>query len=176
MLGGNFLCKMFDLFTPFSAGLLHLMNNCFDKISIHKPNSSRPANSERCFIFYLIISIIDISSAERFLVCKWKKRDTSAVKEFLSTVNQRFNHIKTTSTNQDIIDIVPWDLLKADDIFLSYLIEANNSLCQRQIYGLAKIAAYCDDTNLLERRQKELRQQCLEFWKIPDKLRSALSG
>lgn len=45
--GGHFVVKLFDLFTPFSVGLIYLMYRCFDRISIHKPNTSRPANSER---------------------------------------------------------------------------------------------------------------------------------
>ena len=45
--GGNFLCKLFDVFTPFSVGLLYLLYLSFERISIHKPLTSRPANSER---------------------------------------------------------------------------------------------------------------------------------
>jgi len=45
--GGHFVCKLFDLFTAFSVGLVYLMYKSFREISIHKPNSSRPANSER---------------------------------------------------------------------------------------------------------------------------------
>jgi hypothetical protein len=45
--GGNFVCKLFDLFTPFSVGLVYLMYKSFQRISILKPNTSRPANSER---------------------------------------------------------------------------------------------------------------------------------
>ncbi|KAG8226395.1 hypothetical protein J437_LFUL011933 [Ladona fulva] len=44
---GHFVCKVFDLFTPFSVGLIYLLYKSFKKISIHKPNTSRPANSER---------------------------------------------------------------------------------------------------------------------------------
>ena len=45
--GGHFVCKLFDVFTPFSAGLIYLMYRSFKDVSIHKPNTSRPANSER---------------------------------------------------------------------------------------------------------------------------------
>lgn len=45
--GGNFVCKLFDVFTSFSAGLIYLMYSAFERISLHKPNTSRPANSER---------------------------------------------------------------------------------------------------------------------------------
>ena len=45
--GGHFVCKLFDLFTPFSVGLVYLMYRIFDHVSIFKPVTSRPANSER---------------------------------------------------------------------------------------------------------------------------------
>jgi cap1 methyltransferase len=45
--GGNFLCKLFDVFTRFSGGLIYLMYAAFERITLHKPNTSRPANSER---------------------------------------------------------------------------------------------------------------------------------
>ncbi|VDK55252.1 unnamed protein product, partial [Gongylonema pulchrum] len=51
--GGKFVCKLFDIFTPFSVGLIYLMYIVFERISIHKPNTSRPANSERlCHRFF----------------------------------------------------------------------------------------------------------------------------
>ena len=45
--GGHFVCKTFDLFTPFSVGLVYLLYLCFDRVSLFKPVTSRPANSER---------------------------------------------------------------------------------------------------------------------------------
>ena len=41
------MCKVFDLFTPFSIGLVYLMYRVFDELYIFKPVTSRPANSER---------------------------------------------------------------------------------------------------------------------------------
>lgn len=41
------MCKTFDLFTPFSVGLVYLLYLCFDRVSLFKPVTSRPANSER---------------------------------------------------------------------------------------------------------------------------------
>lgn len=45
--GGHFVCKVFDLFTPFSVGLVYLMYRVFDELYVFKPVTSRPANSER---------------------------------------------------------------------------------------------------------------------------------
>ncbi|VDM58636.1 unnamed protein product [Angiostrongylus costaricensis] len=47
---GTFFCKLFDIFTPFSAGLVYLMHVAYNQVSLHKPHTSRPANSERYII------------------------------------------------------------------------------------------------------------------------------
>ena len=41
------MCKVFDLFTAFSVGLVYLMYRVFDELYVFKPVTSRPANSER---------------------------------------------------------------------------------------------------------------------------------
>ena len=54
------MCKLFDLFTPFSVGLVYLMYRIFDHVSIFKPVTSRPANSERYVVdFYLSSKVIE---------------------------------------------------------------------------------------------------------------------
>ena len=76
---GHFVVKVFDLFTPFSVSLIYLMYKCFSKVSICKPNTSRPANSER------------------YLVCKWKKPYTDTIVSdsynIYLTINKSNNHI-----------------------------------------------------------------------------------
>lgn len=47
------------------------------------------------------------------------------------------------------------------------------SLGERQIVNLVKIAAFCKDTNLVEPQQAELKRQCLSYWEVPDKARTA---
>jgi len=49
-IGGHFVCKLFDIFTWFSVGLVYLMYRAFEHVAIFKPVTSRPANSERCAI------------------------------------------------------------------------------------------------------------------------------
>lgn len=39
----------------FSAGLIYLMYVAYDQVTLHKPHTSRPANSERCSFEYLIL-------------------------------------------------------------------------------------------------------------------------
>lgn len=45
--GGSFVCKFFDMYESFTHEVLWLISITFDVIHIVKPNTSRPANSER---------------------------------------------------------------------------------------------------------------------------------
>lgn len=45
--GGSFVCKFFDMYESFTHEILWLLSITFDVIHIVKPNTSRPANSER---------------------------------------------------------------------------------------------------------------------------------
>ena len=78
--GGHFVCKTFDLFTPFSAGLLYLLAAHFDALCIHKPATSRPANSER----YIVLRGMRASAAETLF-------------PHLLEVNDRINELKVRS-------------------------------------------------------------------------------
>ncbi|XP_072753368.1 cap-specific mRNA (nucleoside-2'-O-)-methyltransferase 1 [Anoplolepis gracilipes] len=148
--GGHFVTKLFDLFTPFSVGLIYLMYRCFENICIFKPNSSRPANSER------------------YLICKRKKFDTQAVINHLTHVNHL---LLEREDNNDIIQLVPLDILEADKAFVTYLRSSNDILGKKQIMGLLKIAAFCEDPMLTEPKQADMRKECLNYWKIPNKTR-----
>lgn len=148
--GGHFVTKLFDLFTPFSAGLVYLMYRCFEKVCIFKPNSSRPANSER------------------YLVCRKKRSDTEAVMKYLSHVNHL---LLQKDDNNDVIQLVPLDILKADQTFFMYLKNSNDILGKKQAISLLKIAAYTQDPTLIELRQAEMRKTCLKFWNLSDQSR-----
>jgi hypothetical protein len=40
-----------------------------------------------------------------------------------------------------------------------------------QVIGLSKIAAFCRNDELYEKRQAEVRKASLEFWAVPDEAR-----
>ena len=46
-LGGHFVMKVFDLFNADTVRLLALLCDLYSTVRVHKPNTSRPANSER---------------------------------------------------------------------------------------------------------------------------------
>ncbi|CAG9816211.1 unnamed protein product [Phaedon cochleariae] len=148
---GHFVTKLFDIFTPFSVGLLYLLYKCFEKISIMKPNSSRPANSERYFICSNLRDGEAVQSIKKYLwnIVKrlWSLRDNSEV---------------------DVLEIVPLEILKRDDQFYEFIRETNNRLGAKQVIALEKLAAFCRNPTLIEVRQEEIRNRSLKYWQIPD--------
>ncbi|XP_014283812.1 cap-specific mRNA (nucleoside-2'-O-)-methyltransferase 1 [Halyomorpha halys] len=145
---GHFVCKLFDVVSEFSAGLIYLMHKAFHKISIFKPNTSRPANSER------------------YIICKHKMMGTDSIRDFLFEINSRLWNLGKNS-KIDINGIVPLEIMKDNVEFFNYLRDSNNRLGNRQIVNLDKIAAYYQDSNLHEKMQSKLRNRCMELWQVP---------
>jgi cap1 methyltransferase len=156
--GGHFVCKLFDLFTPFSIGLIYLLYRSFHSIAIHKPNTSRPANSER------------------YVICKWKRHDTKDIHDYLFETNERISSLGldlqgNTKSPVDVLKLVPDSMISGDQPFFDYIKASNNDIADMQAVGLTKIAAFCRNEELMEDRQAELRVQCLDFWRVPDEAR-----
>uniref|UniRef100_A0A3Q1LYF0 Cap-specific mRNA (nucleoside-2'-O-)-methyltransferase 1 n=1 Tax=Bos taurus TaxID=9913 RepID=A0A3Q1LYF0_BOVIN len=154
--GGHFICKTFDLFTPFSVGLIYLLYCCFERVCLFKPITSRPANSER------------------YVVCKGLKVGIDEVRDYLFSVNIKLNQLR--NTDSDVNLVVPLEVIKGDHEFTDYMIRSNEGHCSLQIKALAKIRAFVQDTTLIEPRQAEIRKECLRLWGIPDQARVAPSS
>ncbi|KAM4040522.1 LOW QUALITY PROTEIN: cap-specific mRNA (nucleoside-2'-O-)-methyltransferase 1 [Anomaloglossus baeobatrachus] len=152
-IGGHFICKTFDLFTPFSVGLIYLLYCCFDRVSLFKSVTSRPANSER------------------YVVCRGLKVGSEDVRNYLFTVNLRLNQLR--NSEQDVTLVVPLEVLRGDRQFYDYMVRSNESHCEVQIKALAKIHAFVQDSTLSEPHQADLRKECLKLWGIPDQARVA---
>jgi len=73
--------------------------------------------------------------------------------------------------SNDVIEIVPLDVLEEDAEFLRYLRNSNDTLGKKQIINLLKIAAFCEDPTLIEPKQAEMRKECLKYWDLPDRTR-----
>ncbi|CAF3479483.1 unnamed protein product [Adineta steineri] len=152
--GGHFVCKLFDIFTPFSVGLVYLMYRTFDKISIHKPVTSRPANSER------------------YIICKGLRGDVrDIVRAYMYEINALQNKYGIDSESNDVESIVPMDILKGNESFNEYIRKSNDEMGEHQIRNLKKIRAFVSNTSLKDPRQHDIRLQCLEYWQLPNEPR-----
>ncbi|KAI0211494.1 Cap-specific mRNA (nucleoside-2'-O-)-methyltransferase 1 [Lamellibrachia satsuma] len=153
--GGHFVCKLFDIFTQFSVGLVYLMYRAFDQVSIFKPVTSRPANSER------------------YIICKGLRSDAGPIEQYMFDLNERFEKLGSVLSENDLVQVVPLELLHGDDNFFEYILTSNERLGHTQVIGLSKIQAFCKNNNLHDPRQAEMREECLKLWKIPDEVRTA---
>ncbi|CAG9786792.1 unnamed protein product [Diatraea saccharalis] len=149
--GGHFVVKLFDVFTLFSVGLIYIMYKCFDQVCIHKPVTSRPANSER------------------YLICKWKKLGTESAEQHLYHVNCILSDER--DSDDDVTELVPLNVIQEDSKFFEYIFSSNCVLGEKQIKNLLKIAAYSKDKSLKESNQATMREQCLKLWHLPDEVR-----
>ena len=50
IIGGSFVCKLFDIFSKNTINLIHILRINYDKIILHKPSVSRFSNSEKYII------------------------------------------------------------------------------------------------------------------------------
>uniref|UniRef100_UPI00398EE298 cap-specific mRNA (nucleoside-2'-O-)-methyltransferase 1-like n=1 Tax=Pristiophorus japonicus TaxID=55135 RepID=UPI00398EE298 len=124
--GGHFVCKTFDLFTPFSVGLIYLLYMCFERVSLFKPVTSRPANSER------------------YVVCRGLKSMTDPVRDYLFTVNLKLNQLRNSEL--DVNCVVPLDTIRSDSDFFEYMVKSNQRHAVAQVKALAKIHAFSRDS------------------------------
>lgn len=142
---GHFVTKLCDIFTPFSAGLVYLMHKSFNRITIVKPNTSRP------------------NSSERYLICKWKRPNTDVVRDHLMEANRRMFERTATSEN-DVLELVPLEVLKKDQNFFDFFCNSNNNIAESEYNAMMKIAEFFR----IESRQIELKRKCLELWDLPN--------
>lgn len=142
--GGNAVIKLFDCFTMFTVGLIFLMYKSFGKICIVKPNSSRPANSER------------------YLVCKHKKSNINIIEQYLIQVNEQMWYNKA-----EVLELVSNEVMSQDQNFIKYILESNNSIGQKQINALSKIIELITTGRTQVVDQEKLKHCCLRAWKLP---------
>lgn len=108
---GIFVCKFFDLYTNFSVSLIYLLYSCFKEITIYKPITSRPGNSERYFIgrglksidktqpiysyiLYLINNRAKLPPLHRLQLLPWSVLDNDA--HFMDYYKARLHEIENT--------------------------------------------------------------------------------
>jgi cap1 methyltransferase len=149
--GGDFMCKMFDAFTPFTISLLYLLHLHFEKICLIKPHTSRPANSER------------------YVVCKNLLQRRPPVVEYLFYINDQLNELKDENKD-DILNIIPEQMMFEDTDFVAYIRQSNIDLVKQQIEALELLIKYYEDRDLVSLDQKKIREACLTEWKLPSQM------
>jgi cap1 methyltransferase len=114
--GGSFVCKVFDLFSYTMIQILYIVSSCFEEVYIYKPETSRPANSEK------------------YLVCMYYKDNLSnESKSNLLKIIELWND-KTVELTED--DSIIFKDIKVSNSFIQNLNNYNEQYMETQIYYL----------------------------------------
>ncbi|XP_052871550.1 cap-specific mRNA (nucleoside-2'-O-)-methyltransferase 1-like, partial [Anopheles cruzii] len=143
--GGNLILNLFEVFNPFTVGLVYLVHRCFGQITICKPNSTRALNSER------------------FLIAKGKLKHTDPVLRYLRMVNEKMQGGDVTP-----LALVAEAVLREDRPFYEFIRQSNYNITRKSIAGQRKRLAFVENPNLVEPRQAEVKQKCLALWNLPN--------
>lgn len=87
---GNFILKMFDIFTETSVHLLYFLTFCYDEVYIYKPHTSRPTNSEK----YIICKGFKLNTYERTIMLKILNH----CKHLVDSINTKFISVSLFKT------------------------------------------------------------------------------
>ncbi|RIA82011.1 FtsJ-like methyltransferase-domain-containing protein [Glomus cerebriforme] len=182
---GDFVLKLFDIFTPFTGGIVWILYRHFEKICIIKPLSSRPANSER------------------YIICqKLRESNPAIIIDYLLKVNKKFNEIRsnestlsptTTSSlsinrilaqdrqesttslhssqlsrlpKEDINEIIDISEISKDKEFLKYIKQKNIEIAENQIEAIKQLLKFVENPEM-KLPQEEYKKLCLQEWRLP---------
>ncbi|KAL9647450.1 hypothetical protein ABK040_006811 [Willaertia magna] len=143
--GGAFVCKLFDLNTWFSCSLMFILHQNFDNMTIVKPFSSRPANSER------------------YVICKGLKKRQPSILNYLFDANIKL------SNRENIKSLVDCSVMENDEKFSTFMRESNDRIASGQVSFLQKIKNAVEDKYLeIQEKQNKMRDLCLQEWNLPN--------
>ncbi len=96
---GTFICKVFDLFSVTMIRILDILQRNFEYIYIYKPESSRPANSEKYIICINFLNKISEKNKDELLynIKDWNNMVESKDETFKKTHFIDIQNIKSTS-------------------------------------------------------------------------------
>lgn len=144
-IGGNFIIKFFDTFTKVSIDMIYLLLNLYENVYIMKPNTSRPANSEK------------------YIICKnFRQKNT---KELIDKCCEILKNLEYKNLASLFNEELPY-------IYISRLEELNAILGQQQIENITLTLNLIDNykNDKLESIKKNNIQKCIVWcqkYKLP---------
>lgn len=131
---GNFILKVFDIFTETSINLLYLLNLIYSEVYIYKPKTSRPTNSEK------------------YIICKNFKLNNSLKDDLLKKLyelSSELNSQKNKYNSFILFNNIP-------DLFIKNIKQMNMFLLENQCNHLSKAIDLCEDKTFIENYEYEL--------------------
>ena len=134
-IGGNFVCKFFDIYTKLTMSFIYLLISHYDEVHITKPNTSRPANSEK------------------YIVCKGFKGINEKYLQKLFIIIKSWNFIEKN-------DLVINNIFEIDNqIFLNKIKEYNTYYFNIQTNNIRTTLSYITKPINEEQKIKQIKKQ-----------------
>ena len=120
---GHFIIKLFDLFSLTSLQFLELLNQTFKQVIIYKPETSRPANSEKYLVCTHFLDNLSDKTKQKLLM---------NIKEWTNIENRKNNN----SNNEEYIIFKDYkinnqtfyDLNEFNELYLNEQLKSINSI------------------------------------------------
>ncbi|CAL8102864.1 unnamed protein product [Orchesella dallaii] len=161
--GGTFVLRLYDIFTPYTAGLIYLMYRAFESCTIIRPETCHQG------------------SAERFLVCKHYRggKICTEITNYLQTCHSmdhgcHVNHKFPNDQQAEIVELVPVEQIRATDRFYDYVYESNCIIGRIQLeetHALCRALQFRHDGRIVAQRKNDIRIKCADVWNCPRRLR-----
>ncbi|ODN03599.1 Cap-specific mRNA (nucleoside-2'-O-)-methyltransferase 1 [Orchesella cincta] len=161
--GGTFVLRLYDIFTPYTAGLVYLMYKAFETCTIIRPETCHQG------------------SAERFLVCKNYRggKICTEISNYLNLCHSmdhgcHVNHKFPNDQQAEIVELVPVEQIRSSDRFYDYIYESNCIIGRIQLeetHALCRALQFRHDGRIVAQRKNDMRVKCSETWNCPRRLR-----
>lgn len=132
--GGHFVLKVFDIFTETSVHLMYLLSSAYKSVSVYKPKTSRPTNSEK------------------YIVCKDFCLSNSVREVLLEHMYKTFKNL--TSVNSNLSSFTLFKSIPED--FVEKIREVNSALLDTQCEYLQLAIKLCHDTEFVQSYETHL--------------------
>ncbi|KAJ3204865.1 FtsJ methyltransferase domain-containing protein 2 [Dinochytrium kinnereticum] len=175
--GGDFILKTFTLFNPYTISLIHLLRTHFQAITIIKPSTSRPANSERYILCRNLVharperTIQHLSVALEKLEAVLESPLSGGVR--VSSHSERPKGFVGVEERvavglMDLVEVVRKERVDQDEEFVEFLSGSNMKMCLKQTEALKLIEKLSgDEDSVSPFDQEETRIRCLKEWSLP---------
>jgi len=131
-IGGNFVCKIFDIFTLFTMKMIYLLYYFYDEVYIIKPKTSRAANSEK------------------YLIAKGYKGIDD------KTMNELYIILENWNDDKYALDISG---LKFGNDFIHFMNEYNKKYIENQLKYISKTIKYVNNRPEKEKYHRIVKKQ-----------------
>ena len=145
---GNFILKVFDIYTQTSAHMIFLLTLCYTSVEFYKPKTSRPTNSEK------------------YVICKGFKLNNTEIMYILDFIKDLLFQLKNNKgfSKFTIFKELPHKF-KID------YYKTNSNMALEQIKNLSKSINLCYDKNFIGNydsllyKDKQIRKNVFNDWK-----------